>query len=783
MKNHLPVLLLGALALTATTSCEKDAEEPQEYSISVTAGPGGRCVTQVEGVAAARAPQGANVTLTATPDEGYTFGGWTAKSGGIELSGNPVTFIMPGEDVSVKAMFTAVSAPVYTVTVSDDGHGKAEATFGGNTVTEAQEGAELTLAATPGEGYTFGRWIVESGDVELSDETATPATFTMPAENVSVRAEFAEVPVNVFDRIIDPGFLFYCKEIGKFDTDGDGVLSLEEAQAVTEINVDKWYQVVGTPIVSLAGIEYFTSLTYLTCYGNALTEIDVSKNTELTYLHVGTNQLTELDVTKNTKLVDLSFNKNPIAEIDLSKCPELETLYFTECSELTALDVSHNSKLAVVKGGYCPKITSLDFSNNPAVTNLDCYEGQLASLDVSKCTGLKVLNCFNNKLTSLDISKCTALTNLQCLGNQLTSLDVSNCTALEYLTCHNNRMTELDASAMAKPNDYTLGCGVQTSDGTTPQTLMLTLRDEQKPHWEVYMEPYQDMNANVEVVGEGADVFQTLTDPVFREYCKRFDTDNNGKLSQEEAAAVTEIIVSGMGIKAIDGLSYFTGLRTLVCNNNELTALNVAVRDSKLESLVCNDNKLTELIISKGYGGESLLSVSCQNNQLTALSVAGCRKLRMLECQNNRLSGLGLNLNFTKQLVKVNCSNNNLTKLWPDSPGVLEQLDCRDNELTDLNLPNYTALISLMCNTNNLTTLNISGSTSLMGVMAHEHRLTTLDASDMASPGGYNLFCGSQTSDGSTAQTLTLTLREEQKPHWENNLKGAPMNSNVVLAD
>ena len=41
----------------------------------------------------------------------------------------------------------------------------------------------------------------------------------------------------------------------------------------------------------------------------------------------------------------------------------------------------------------------------------------------------------SNQLTSLDVSNNTALTYLDCGNNQLTSLDVSNNTALEYLYC------------------------------------------------------------------------------------------------------------------------------------------------------------------------------------------------------------------------------------------------------------------------------------------------------------------------------------------------------------
>ncbi len=686
-----------------------------------------------------------------------------------------------GKDTTEPAVEPPVDPDKYSITVTAGTGGIAEATADDTAVTEAVEGAQITLTAIPGDGYTFSRWIVESGGAELSDETANPAAFAMPAENVSVKAEFAEVMLNIYDKITDPQFQYYCRDIGKFDTNNDGVLSLEEARAVTEINVNELDKLLGKPVGSLAGIEYFTSLTYLTCYGNAIAEIDVSKNTELTYLHVATNRLTKLDVSKNTKLVNLYFSWNAIPEIDLSKCPDLEILQYNGCSELVSLDVSGNTKLTGVMGESCPKITSLDFSNNPALVSLDCAACGLTSLNVSGCPALKTLHSLENRLTSLDVSKNTALEIFTCDHNRLTSLDVSKNTSLKYFMCWNNRMKTLDASSMSDPNDFDLGCGVQTTDGTTPQTLTLTLREDQKQRWELYMVPFDDMNANVTLAGGSADVFVSLTDPVFKAYCERFDTDRDGKLSLEEAAAVTDLTVPDMGIASLAGLEYFPGIKKLVCNNNKLVSLNVAYNPA-LVDLVCNDNQLTELILTKGLsGGDVLASVYCQNNQLTKLSVGGCRQLQTLNCQNNQLTEI--NLWHASALGKINCANNKLTGLDFYYTNALVSLMCQNNELKTLDLSNKRALMSVMCNNNPMTSLTISGCTSLVGLMAYENRLTELNASDMDSPAGFNIFCGNQTSDGSAPQTLRLTLREEQKPHWENDMKSSSLNNNVVLAD
>lgn len=704
MKKLQALLILCALALTATmtTSCENNDDVDdgggevvlREYAITVAAGPGGRAEATVKDVVAAKAAEGAWVTLTATPDEGYVFGSWTVRSGDLKLSGNPVTF-------------------------------------------------------------------------------------TMPAKEVSVEAEFVEEEIDVFDKIEDPIFLYYCKEIGKFDTDGNGKLSLEEAQAVTEINVNEMYKLLGERVQSMAGIEYFTSLRLLTCYGNSIGELDVSKNTELEHLHVGTNNLLALDVSKNTKLSELFISRNAISKIDLSACPALQKFGCDQCNMLSSLDFSNNPELREVSVIECSNITQLDFSSNPKLTILWCSSGNLTALDVSKCTALEALNCYYNRLTTLDVSNCTALTVLSCQGNQLTALDVSKATSLQNLMCYNNRMTTLDATAMASPNDYDLGCGLQTTDGTTPQTLTLTLRDEQKAHWQYELADFTAINDNVVLAGESADIFGSITDPIFKSFCEQYDTDHDGKLTQEEASVVTEMVVSNLGIASLEGVEYFAGLTRLVCDHNKLTKLSAL--NPELVELICSDNLLTELTVWKTIrDGQKITSIDCQNNKLTYLSVSGCPELVTLNCQNNELTGL--NLNYTVSLQKLNCSNNKLTSLDFYRIHNLLMLTCPNNQLTTLYLSGKSTLQSLICNDNPMTKLDISGCTSLVGVMAFGNRLSELDASDMANPASFNLFCGSQTSDGATPRTLTLTLRPEQIPHWEEGLKSIPMNDNVVLA-
>lgn len=110
----------------------------------------------------------------------------------------------------------------------------------------------------------------------------------------------------------DENFRKYVEE--NCNTDGKEGLSQSEIDAVNRIYVSEGN------IADLKGVEYFSSLTYLYCYGNQLTSLDVSKNTALTKFDCGSNQLTSLDLRANTALTNIytSYNKYPIGVVGVS---------------------------------------------------------------------------------------------------------------------------------------------------------------------------------------------------------------------------------------------------------------------------------------------------------------------------------------------------------------------------------------------------------------------------------------------------------------------------------
>ena len=79
------------------------------------------------------------------------------------------------------------------------------------------------------------------------------------------------------------------------------------------------------------------------------------------------------------------------------------------------------------------------------VTHLEVsYYGISDLTGIEDFTDLTELFCAYNGLTSLDVSQNTALSFLNLTGNQLTSIDVSQNTSLTQLWCDDNQLTSID---------------------------------------------------------------------------------------------------------------------------------------------------------------------------------------------------------------------------------------------------------------------------------------------------------------------------------------------------
>ena len=127
---------------------------------------------------------GETVKIKADSREGYVFDRWEVNYGDVvvdDKNAEETTFTMPDSMVVLTARYKALQS----ITLEN---GKAYA--GGEEITTAKKGTEVTIKAESREGYVFDRWEVNYGNVTLEDAKKAETTFTMPAESISLKAVY-----------------------------------------------------------------------------------------------------------------------------------------------------------------------------------------------------------------------------------------------------------------------------------------------------------------------------------------------------------------------------------------------------------------------------------------------------------------------------------------------------------------------------------------------------------------------------------------------------------------
>ena len=128
------------------------------------------------------------VSIKAAANEGYEFVNWTAPAGGFgNASAAETTFTMPAQNITVTANFVAV----YALTMAADPDVGGTATDLTNESPYAED-TVVSIKAEANEGYGFVNWTTPAGGFD--NASAAETTFTMPAQNVTVTANFEEIP-------------------------------------------------------------------------------------------------------------------------------------------------------------------------------------------------------------------------------------------------------------------------------------------------------------------------------------------------------------------------------------------------------------------------------------------------------------------------------------------------------------------------------------------------------------------------------------------------------------
>ena len=135
---------------------------------------------------------GTELVATAPEKDGYTFTGWevTGLPTDVDTTKATISFTMPANNVTLKAQYTENAPKTYKLDVTDakvtlkDGGAVAD-------LTAVRVGTELVATADEKDGYTFTGWEVTGLPADV-DTTKATISFTMPANNVTLKAQYTE---------------------------------------------------------------------------------------------------------------------------------------------------------------------------------------------------------------------------------------------------------------------------------------------------------------------------------------------------------------------------------------------------------------------------------------------------------------------------------------------------------------------------------------------------------------------------------------------------------------
>lgn len=168
-----------------------------------------------------------------------------------------------------------------------------------------------------------------------------------------------------------------------------------------------------------------------------------------------------------------------------------------------------------------------------------------------------------------------------------------------------------------------------------------------------------------------------VTDGNFLDYLlENHDTDSDGKISKEEAAAITRIEAKDWEISSLDGIKAMTSLEYLD------VAYNIIEGDVDLSGLT----KLEECYID--------------HNIISRADLSGCSSLKKLQANDNVYREVGKSVFMLTTLNLEGCTS-------------LEFLHIEDSAITTLDLAHCTNLKTLKATWMNLTSLDISGCVNL----------------------------------------------------------------------
>ena len=265
--------------------------------------------------------------------------------------------------------------------------------------------------------------------------------------------------------------------------------------------------------------------------------------------------------------------------------------------------------------------------------------------------------------------------------------------------------------------------------------------------------------------------------------------------------------LAGKSIANLKGIEHFYNLQTLICNDNQLTSVDLT-KNVNLSTLNLSNNSLSTIDLSKN---KELNTLSLRNNKLESLDVTNNVNLQSLHVNNNLLTEINLAANWMleyldindnklntldlsyAEYLEVNCQNNKLTEI---SVGDIERLNCSNNNLTGLKFDAYSGVKFkyLNCSDNAINGANVqqfvdklptpsasnnaelvfkSSSDTEQNSMSQEQALTVMGKNWTLKRTNGNIYLGEQST---SIESIETDAGNGNAPRY--NLMGQPVDKN-----
>lgn len=388
----------------------------------------------------------------------------------------------------------------------------------------------------------------------------------------------------------DTEFESFCLHV--YDTNRDGLLSVDEALVVTNLTIP-------SAISSIEGLDRFTNLQYLYISAN-VDLMDTRKLPKLQEIYTYGIRSVLLSGHQSLKKARIVFSggENPIEVCDcpalewleisfsdtqaltIQSCNALQELQISGLSQITSLSLEKLPGLIKCTMLDCEKLATALFSSLPRLEWLDCQNHKvLSDIHFSACSALSYLTLFSCNIHQLDLSVIPSITFLNISDTPLKELNLSGCTHLGELHLMLTALEYLDLSAL--PGLVNFACyssSIKSIDFTGLQELrsvdivncdLVSLYARNNPHLWLISCPGNKLE-HLDVRG---------------------------------CPELTRLLVHDNRLQSIEGLTNLEALQEFDCGFNQLKTLDIS-RLPGLITLYCPQNQLQSLDLTNNLSLE-----------------------------------------------------------------------------------------------------------------------------------------------------------------------------------